>query len=336
MIHRRIPFNRLGADRIKRPYYISTPPSLFKDRINIFFRFLIFHLQTAWLVTGSDVVTVLVPQSIAATANVLSGWVVSNSVSNSRCLSGTMTLIANRAPRMILWIWLNLFTLDLANQRLRASIREDRVNKPWRPIPANRLTAKNAQTLLSVAVPATIALSQLLGGVEESLLMVPLNWVYNDLGGADENFVARNLLNALGLMCFSVGATRVLQGCDPALSSAGLLWIAMTGGCIFTTISLQDLYDLEGDLLRGRRTAPIVLGGTNSRVINAVMVMFWSIVIPAYLQLRRSVLGITLAFGLVIAGRTIRFRSVAADKATFQVWCVWMAMLYTLPMWSQT
>jgi 4-hydroxybenzoate polyprenyltransferase len=235
---------------------------------------------------------------------------------------------------MILWIWLNLFTLGLANQRLDRSIQEDHVNKPWRPIPANRLTAADAQTVLSVAVPATLGASIFLGGAQESLWMASLNWIYNDLGAANGHFAVRNFFNALGLSFFSVGATRVLQGSEATISPAGSLWTAVMGCCIFTTISLQDLYDLEGDLARGRRTAPIVLGSMCTRVVTAVIVLGWSVIVPAYLQGSGYVHSITLALGPFIAIRTIRFRSVEDDKITFKAWCLWMTVMYALPLLS--
>ncbi|KUL81464.1 hypothetical protein ZTR_09033 [Talaromyces verruculosus] len=277
-----------------------------------------------------DMASVLIPQGIAAMANVLSGWVVLEPRENH----ATLTSVAHRAPHMILWIWLNLFTLGLANQRLERSIQEGRVNKPWRPIPANRLTAGDAQRVLSVAIPVTLGASIFLGDVQESLWMASLNWLYNDLGAANGRFAVRNLFSALELSCFSVGATRVLQGCGAAVSPAGYVWTALVGCCIFTTISLQDLYDLEGDLVRGRRTAPIVLGPMWTRVVTALMVLGWSIIVLAYVQGTGYVYSITLALGHFIAIRIIQFRSVEDDKITFKAWCLWMTVMYVLPLLS--
>jgi hypothetical protein len=51
-----------------------------------------------------------------------------------------------------------------------------------------------------------------LGGMTETLAMVGLTWMYNDLEGADENYIVRNIINAFGFVCYSSGATIVAAG----------------------------------------------------------------------------------------------------------------------------
>ena len=69
-----------------------------------------------------------------------------------------------------------------------------------------------------------------------------LTWLYNDLGGGDESWAVRHLLNALALTSWSFGATLVACGNDHnTLSFLGYLWLAIPGAIIFTTIDLMDL-----------------------------------------------------------------------------------------------
>lgn len=285
-----------------------------------------FHLKTLWLISHSDVAPVLVPHCIAGLANLRSGWVLQSSSPPADVMQLSVRILS-----MAGWIWLNLLSLDLANQRLDESIEEDAVNKPWRPIPAGRLTQKKARYLQIIIIPTTLALSYVVGGVQESFVMMALNWIYNDLGAANENFWLRNLINAFGFMDFIVGATVFVAGPGAALSRSGWIWVAIIGGCIFTTISIQDLYDQDGDSTRGRKTAPLVLGDLLCRVMASVGLMMWSFAIPFYLGVTLPKLGALLMLALFIITRMFAFRSAACDRCTFKVWCLWIVVLYSLP-----
>ena len=72
---------------------------------------------------------------------------------------------------MLLWTWLNTLVFVLANQRLPDAVTEDALNKPWRPIPAGRITMARTRRLLIVAVPLSYGAVCVLGGKEETLLL---------------------------------------------------------------------------------------------------------------------------------------------------------------------
>jgi 4-hydroxybenzoate polyprenyltransferase len=282
-------------------------------------------------VTYSDLKAVVIPQAVAGFSNAYSGWILSPSAGEGGSPSA---LPLHRILYMVLWIWLNLFTLDLANQRLEDSIREDAINKPWRPIPSGRLSANEARLLVMLFIPLSVMGSVFLGGTQETLVMIALNWLYNDLGGANGHFHIRDLLNALGFMCFSASATRSMMGPGSKISVAGYGWIVLTGCCIFATICLQDLYDQEGDRSRGRFTAPLVLGDWRARTRAALGMLLATIMPSVYLRAGPAVLAVSGVLGISIIVRALTLRSIEADKATFRVWCCWIVIVYSLPGWS--
>ncbi|KAJ5577415.1 uncharacterized protein N7459_006379 [Penicillium hispanicum] len=290
-------------------------------------RSLSYHLRTLWLLTYSDLAPVVLPHTIAGLANFWSGWVLlPESVSMEN-----LPLIRQSAF-MIFWLWFNLLSFDLANQRLDDSVQEDMINKPWRPIPAKRLGREEARHLLMLVIALTLCFSSLVGGLRETLIMVMLNWFHNDLKGGDENFWFRNLLNALAFMDFITGASLILGGPRAMISPAGHIWTAIMGSCVFCTISVQDLGDQAGDEARGRHTAPLILGDLPCRVIIAVCAMICSLGAPFYLQVPALAHIGVLLLGLVVSGRTLFLKSVASDKATFRIWwSLWLVVLYALP-----
>jgi len=239
--------------------------------------------------------------------------------------------VLSRLPQVMTWNWLNVLLFDVANQRLPDSIIEDRVNKAWRPIPAGRLTSQEARRLLLVIIPVVFSASLYLGGVCETVAMMVLTWMYNDLGAADEVYVVRNLINALGFMCYSSGSTSVAAG-NYSLTPWAYTWITIVGGIIFSTLSVQDLPDVEGDATRGRRTSPLVMGDSWCRWEIAIPIFLWSIICPFFWQTNWLGYIVPLAVGMYLAFRILRYRTVAEDAISFQTWCLWTAIIYALPL----
>ena len=159
------------------------------------------------------------------------------------------------------WVWYHLLLEVLANQRLPESIAEDARNKPWRPLPSNRLQPKSAKKILLGVIPTALCMSYCLGERQflASALLCVFTWWYNDLDGANSGFLVRNALNACRLLSFSVGATTIVIG-SARVSSWGSLWLVLLWWIIFTTVQVQDLADMEGDAVRGRKTMPLVCG----------------------------------------------------------------------------
>lgn len=274
---------------------------------------------------------VLIPQTLFAAFSSLSGRFTSEGDTPS------LVALLGRLPHVAIWIWLQLLVLDLANQRLPDSIAEDTLNKPWRPIPAKRITVEGSQQLLVASVVVALMASTQLGGTAETLLLFAGNWTYNDVGFANGHWIVRNLWNAIGITTIGAGATRVACGLSAELSiAASVRWWALCGGMLMTTIHIQDLYDQEGDAARGRRTAPLVIGDGAARWSLVVAVLFWSVGGPSVMGLSLLQNGIAyivpLALGGLLIFRVLSQRTVLADKKTFKLWALWTVSLYAIPL----
>lgn len=196
-------------------------------------------LHTIWLVTRNDLKSIVFPESAFGICSALAGPMITTNQSPDAIN------ILKQVPRVVLWVWINVLIFDLANQRLPHSIVEDSVNKPWRPIPSERMTACQARRLLLAIIPIAILITYYIGGIEETIVMNTLVYMYNDLGGADENFIVRNIINAAGFICYSAGATRVACGHDRySLNDKAYQWLAIIGGIVFSTLQMQDMVSL--------------------------------------------------------------------------------------------
>ncbi|KIM95631.1 hypothetical protein OIDMADRAFT_133318, partial [Oidiodendron maius Zn] len=99
---------------------------------------------------------------------------------------------------------------DIARQRLPHSVIEDSVRKPCRTMPSGRTSPDEGRWLLLAVIPAVIFFVFVLSGM--TLATVGLTWMYNDLEGACENYILRNIINAFGFVSYSSGATIVAAG----------------------------------------------------------------------------------------------------------------------------
>ncbi|MCJ1387186.1 hypothetical protein MMC18_000026 [Xylographa bjoerkii] len=288
-----------------------------------------FHLRTLWLFTVSEHSTIVYPWTAFGIFSALSGAALTTNQSPN------IWEIMFRLPQTLLWMWMNILAFTVANQRLPNSVLEDSVNKAWRPLPSGRITQAQARRLLLAILPVTFFLNMSLGGLEVTLTALVLTWMYNDLGGADENYIVRNLINACGLVSWSAGTTLVACGKDKyALNAMGYKWLAIEATIIFTTLHVQDLRDQEGDMARDRKTAPIVWGDTATRWTIAIPVLTWSLLCPMIWNLGLPGFLVPLIPGGILALRVMFLRTVDADKITWKLWGIWIASLFILPLIS--
>ena len=246
-----------------------------------------------------------------------------------------MTVLSH-IPQAFIWVLLNTIIFDLANQRLPESIKEDSINKRWRPLAAGRLTTRSATSLLLLAIPVTFLITQLyLGSTEETTLLFAFTWMYNDLGGSDDSVAIRNLLIAGMYVLYSSGALRVACGFQTcALNPMAYQWYGIIAAVIFTTMHVQDLKDEVGDRTRGRKTLPIVVGHKGARLVIASLVLFWSVAAPMFWSLPIYAYMPCSALGVWVAYRALALHDKSADRQTWKLWSLWLTSLYMLPLFK--
>lgn len=314
-------------------------------------------LYNIWLFTRSDLKTIVVPQTIFG---VLGG------LPQSRLTQGDRTAgeVLWRAPLVTFWVWIILCPFNIDNQRSPASIEEDKINRPWRPLPAKRLTPEHAWWLQMIFHILALLYSFGVGGIYQWVCGIILGWLYNVVGLADCSCIGKNAVNALGYAtfaskcscspqwiswerelclamefmwadCLEVGAVSVAtRGSD--FTVQGLQWFAFMGAVIFTTVQMQDLEDVVGDAARGRRTVPLVIGDRQCRWSIAILVPLWSVGACCFWGVLNSFSVISAALGLLVTYRVLYKKGLLHDKVTFRMWNVWIISLYVLPLASWT
>ena len=294
------------------------------------------YLELFWLLTESNAPTFVGPNTMFGICGAAAGSLLIPVEGGS-----TSALdLARRLGLVILYNWSNLIVFDLANQRLPESAEEDALNKPWRPVPRGLITSDQIRRTMLYLIPAVVALNHffLQTGVQSIAIMV-LTWLYNDLRGGDEGFVQRNAIIAVAFAIYNEGSLKVAVGPANAgtgllfsgLTAAGATWVGVVSLVIFMTMHVQDLQDQEGDRARGRQSAPLVLGDRTARWTVAVPMIVWPVFCAWFWEASLLVSAPQGILGLVVAYRCLAYSGLKGDKLTWRLWCLWTALLYMLP-----
>nr|WBQ21663.1 (+)-Z-alpha-bisabolene synthase [Myrothecium sp.] len=289
------------------------------------------------LFTINDFKVIIIPHTIIGLALASRGVLLTSN------LSPSIEDVLYNAPVVFLWNWLNLLTFNIANQRLEDSITEDKINKPWRPIPAGLLNPEAAQRLLLASIMGSTGSCYLwLGGLTETILMIIMTWMYNDLGGGSNSLAARHGLNGAAFALHTYTSLK-LAASGPCgffttveaieLTQLGWYWVLIDGCIVATTIHVMDFPDVEGDRERERRTAPLVVGEDLSRASLGTAILFWTFLSLWLWKAQISSLGLPaalVALAVTIAWRTLSYRDEKSDDITYKVWCGWLVCIVGL------
>jgi hypothetical protein len=104
------------------------------------------------------------------------------------------------------WATLQLLQFCIANQSM--SVEEDAQNKPYRPLPAGRITLEDARAMRWAMVPVCLALSAQYGVADVGMLFAVSTFLYNECHW-DNHWAGKNLMNAIMYPMIDVGAAHI-------------------------------------------------------------------------------------------------------------------------------
>ncbi|KAJ7598539.1 UbiA prenyltransferase family-domain-containing protein [Mycena floridula] len=277
-----------------------------------------YHSKTMYLFIRSDIKTILIPVTSFA-------YIVAPEFQG-----------ALRWSAVPFWVALHLLLIDIDNQAMTE--KEDRANKPWRPVPSGRICASRAKIMAQALFVLCPAISLIFGG---RALFLPsfcfsfLVHIYDHRGAADHWFW-KNLVNASGYMCLEFGATRIIAQSGTTDQREVLAALAMSGGIILTTVHVQDFQDEPGDRLSGRQTVCIRWGQSISRFASLVVIMLWSWIVPGLWGSSTSLKFFYGVLGSFVGGRFYLLRSVLQDEASYRAFNVWLVAMHMLALKSKS
>ncbi|KAH7196396.1 UbiA prenyltransferase family-domain-containing protein [Fusarium flagelliforme] len=286
---------------------------------------LFYAIKVLWAFIKSDIFTFSTP-------GILFG--ITGALSNGELFDGPHSHpidVLSRLPKVILSNVLTIVLFNFANQRSPDSVLEDSINKPWRPIPSGMITPEQTRRAALFVAPIALACNYSLGVGSEGLFMQVLTFYYNDLCGSDE--IVRDGIIAVAYAVVNIMSLKLCIGPENTVSTQGMMWIAIISGIILTTMSVQDLKDQKGDKARDRKTMPLVIGDSRTRIIIACCVPFWSVLCARFWDLEMGLIYyLPLALGAVVTWRVLMKRTAEEDSKTWKLWCAWHTVVYFIPL----
>jgi 4-hydroxybenzoate polyprenyltransferase len=290
----------------------------------------LYQAHTLLLFTGDTMIDTVIPGTIFGVLTALSGPTLNLPPQN-------LVVVLQNIPHILLWLWLMALQFCLQNQRSATSIEEDAINKPWRPLPAGRISATQAGHLLLVAYLATGCVSLHLNVLPMYIAWVVLSTMYNDTSIGDFSGVVRNVFCAAGFTCTFGGALSIALGPYTPISYTAWRWtLLVTFGIIGTTIHISEFRDETGDRARGRRTIVIELGRRCALWTVVVTVAFWAMYVPlVFLGARWEAAVLSIGLGALVVGTTVRavgLKGHKLDRQMYKLWCLWVCSFGGLPL----
>ena len=231
-----------------------------------------------------------------------------------------------RSPLVLTWVSLAAIEFSIANQQLPASITEDTINKPWRPIPSGRINTESAKVLRWTIFAIGLCYSFSVGGTYAFVTQTIIGFCYNDLRGSKNICLIRDILAATGLLSWLLGCTSVAAGPSSQYSVSELLTGISLIMAVFTTVAVQDFKDIEGDTASGRHTLQIMVGDNMARWVVASCLVVWSVVFTMFFS-NSAVSLLPCVVGISLATSLMAIRTKSADTLYLEWWYLWIISL---------
>ncbi|KAI6004486.1 UbiA prenyltransferase family-domain-containing protein [Pisolithus orientalis] len=267
-------------------------------------------LYTLFLFTQSDIRTALLPVTLFS-------------------IAAAPLAIPIQLLETTFWIWLHLLQCNVANQIKEPD--EDKINKPFRPIPSGRITVEDATILRWALVPICLVYSALYSMelMQISLTLMLFTVWYNERDG-DKDSLSKNFLTAVMYGISELGGTLVAGRDRTQVSPTGRIAAEMTVAVFMSTLHAQDFKDADGDRLTGRRTFPIAYP-VASRFAIGLAIPLWSILLTVMWELDPLCAIAFVGYGCYVGARFMLYRTVQDDKLSCKHYCAWFSIHHLFP-----
>ena len=228
--------------------------------------------------------------------------------------------------RAIVYFVLYIYLFTLSNQIV--GVAEDRINKPDRPLVRGECTRSGALLRWIIAAAAFLVVAWFWNVFIWAVLWLAMSIIHN-FGKAGHFWLTKNIIMGLGILAELAPAWQLVH----PLAESTWIWVLFLSVAVFMLIPLQDLRDMKGDQVLGRRTFPLFFGAWPTRWwVGSCSLALSLAIYPLLLCLHalgwQSALWAVVVSGLslVMAWRVLFLRTARADHQTYMLLC-WLYCL---------
>lgn len=212
----------------------------------------LFEATLSWHFIRKDLSTTIIPGSIFM---VVASF--SHSIEDARIAPVSFAF-------GFVYFWLYIYSFCIANQL--TGIEEDRINKPYRPLPSGLVSISGARIRWAIVSLLFCVTGACLGVARWAVLWVAVTIALTFVGLARLWWFKNPVAMSLGTIAQLAAAWEIVTPSSPN----SWRWILATSVWAGLTVSIQDFRDTAGDRANHRRTLPVILGDTRARWIVAL------------------------------------------------------------------
>ncbi|MEU8570614.1 UbiA family prenyltransferase [Streptomyces pathocidini] len=223
----------------------------------------------------------------------------------------------------LVYFWLYVYTFCLSNQL--TGVREDRLNKPFRPLVLGEASRRGTAIRAAIANIAFLVLAVALGVWLWALVWQALTLLHNLARGA-RSWMVKDFVIACGVPMMLGPAWQMVT----PVTGETWRWILALAIPVLLLIPVQDLRDMHGDVADGRTTFPMAVGELATRRFLLVGFALLPLVVH-FLLIRASGVdwpswlaeALTAALCWTIAFRVVRQHDPGYDHRTYRFFEYW-------------
>lgn len=219
----------------------------------------------------------------------------------------------------LIYFSLYVYTFTITNQL--NTIEEDKINKPFRPLPSG-ITSKKEMIVRELLFTFIFLLFGFYFGIIKwALLWVVVSTFHNFIG--HKYWISKNIISmSLGIFSIIGAGWELTQPIKGYPLQWGIIISLVFGLCAV----IQDFRDVKGDKLINRKTLPIDLGDFRARLISILfsllsyILLLIFVFIPSNKTLLAYIFGLIITFlFLIIIGRLLFFKTEKDDHYTYTI-----------------
>ncbi|CAF1441972.1 unnamed protein product [Adineta steineri] len=200
------------------------------------------------------------------------------------CAVGATQLLSGHIPiSNLFYSWISSFIylyfyhmhFNISNDI--AGVEGDRIDKPERPIPSNRVSIERAWHLYYITVMIYIVYSYSIGHLFPCLLWVFITIIHN-FTTIQNTSIGKNGILPPGTYAMICVVWCLMNNVSNIYDHPKIVWNIVFNSCVFAAATVQqDMRDVEGDRAQGRRTFSVTMG--NRKAAQLIAKIFFCVLL---------------------------------------------------------
>ncbi|CAF0763204.1 unnamed protein product [Adineta steineri] len=177
----------------------------------------------------------------------------------TQLLSGHMSIPDLFYSWILSFIYLYFYIVQFNINNDISGVEGDRIDKPERPIPSNRVSIERAWHLYYITVMIYIVYSYSIGQLFPCLLWVFITIIHN-FTTIQNTSIGKNSMMAPGIYAMVSVVWCLMNNVSNIYDHPKIVWNMVFNACVIAAAAVQqDMRDVEGDRVQGRRTFSVTM-----------------------------------------------------------------------------